>query len=57
MSLTFENLKDKLKQVDEVSLLEKLEIYSDDIVDRFEDKIEEQFEELEQEFEEPDDNE
>lgn len=55
MALTLEDLKDRLKQVDEVSLLEKLEIYSDDIVDRFEDKIEEQFEELEQEFNEEQD--
>lgn len=52
MPLTFEEVKDKLKEVDEISLLEKLEIYSDDIVDRFEDKIEEQLEQLLLDFEE-----
>lgn len=50
MSLTFEEVKDKLKEIDEITLLEKLEIYSDDIVERFEDKIEERLEQLEEEF-------
>lgn len=38
--LTFEQLDD-LKKVDEVSLLELLEVSSEDIVDMFPDKIEE----------------
>jgi len=40
MSLTLEDVKDKLKQLDETSLLEILEITSEEIVDRFVDKIE-----------------
>jgi len=51
MTITNEELKEKLKSIDEVSLLEKLEIYSDDIVDRFDDKIEDKWEQLVLEFE------
>jgi hypothetical protein len=40
MSLTFEDVKEKLKKLDEVTLLEILEISSEEIVERFEDKIE-----------------
>ena len=46
MNLTFEELKEKLQRVDEVTLLELLEIRSDDIVERFEDYIEEQQDKL-----------
>lgn len=51
MNITFEELKEKLQRVDEVTLLELLEICSDDIVDRFEDFIEEQQEKLMREIE------
>lgn len=51
MTLTFEELKEKLQNVDEVTLLELLEIRSDDIVERFEDFIEEQQEKLMREIE------
>ena len=51
MNLTFEELKEKLQRVDEVTLLELLEIRSDDIVERFEDFIEEQQEKLMREIE------
>lgn len=51
MNITFEELKEKLQRVDEVTLLELLEIRSDDIVDRFEDFIEEQQEKLMREIE------
>lgn len=51
MNLTFEELKEKLQSVDEVTLLELLEIRSDDIVERFEDFIEEQQEKLMREIE------
>jgi len=54
MTITNEELKEKLKSIDEVSLLEKLEIYSDDIVDRFDDKIEEKWEQLILDFDEGD---
>lgn len=51
MSLTLNDLKEKLKQIDEISLLEILDITSEDIVENFEDKIEEKMEELCEEFE------
>lgn len=40
MSLTFEELKEKLKRLDEITLLELLDISSDDLVERFYDIIE-----------------
>jgi ribosome assembly protein YihI (activator of Der GTPase) len=54
MPLTLTELEEKLKQIDEITLLERLEISSEDIVDRFEDRIEERFEQFEIEFEEDD---
>lgn len=41
MTITFKELTDHLKSLDEITLLEKLEISSEEIVDRFEDRIEE----------------
>ena len=40
MSLTTEDINDRLRQVSEIDLLEILEITSEDLVDRFQDKIE-----------------
>ena len=40
MNLTFEELKEKLKRLDEVTLLELLNIDSNDLVERFYDIIE-----------------
>jgi len=37
---TLEDIKDKLKQLDEVTLMEVLEITSEDLVERFVDRIE-----------------
>jgi hypothetical protein len=51
MNITFDELKEKLQRVDEVTLLELLEIRSDDIVERFEDYIEEQQDKLMREIE------
>lgn len=51
MNITFEELKEKLQRIDEVTLLELLEIRSDDIVERFEDFIEEQQDKLMREIE------
>ena len=51
MNLTFEELKEKLHRVDEVTLLELLEIRSEDIVERFEDYIEDRQEQLLKEIE------
>jgi hypothetical protein len=39
-NITFEELKEALKRLDEVSLLELLGIQSDDLVERFDDVIE-----------------
>ena len=50
MPLTFEELKEKLKQIDEVSLLEVLEISSEDIVEKFDEKINYLYDDLVAEF-------
>lgn len=52
MSLTMQDIKDRLSQQDEVSIMEILHISSKDLVERFEDRIEEQQEELEEELQE-----
>ena len=57
MSLTFEDIRERLKRLDEITLLEVLEISSEDIVDRFQDKIEDKLDELEPELEDLDDEE
>lgn len=44
--LTFHELKERLKQLDEISLMEELDISSEDLVDRFQDHIEAKFERL-----------
>jgi len=50
--LTLEDIKDKLKQLDEVTLMETLEITSEDLVERFVDRIEQQQDTLENDFDE-----
>ena len=50
-SLILEDLKDRLKKIDEISLLEVLEIDSEMLVDRFIDIIEDKQDELEEELE------
>ena len=51
MSLTLEELQDKLMaNYDPDDLLEFLELSSEEILDRFEDKVIKRFEQLEQEF-------
>ena len=40
MPLTDEEIKERLKQLDEISLLEILEISSEDIVEKFSERIE-----------------
>ena len=44
---TLRDISRKLKKYDEETVVELLDITSEDIVDRFEDKIEERFEEIE----------
>ena len=53
MALTLEELKDRLKQLDEVILVDVLQLESEDIVNRFEDVIERNFYNLEMQLEEP----
>jgi hypothetical protein len=48
------DLIEKLKYVDEISLLEILDISSEDIVDRFSDIIEEKYDLLAPEYDEQD---
>ena len=55
MTITFEELKQQLKRLDEVTLLEVLDIASEDIVNRFQDLIEERYDELIEEFPEEED--
>jgi hypothetical protein len=53
MALTLEELKGRLKQLDEVILVDVLQLESEDIVNRFEDVIERNFYNLEMQLEEP----
>lgn len=48
--ITTEELKEKLKRLDEVTLVETLELTSEDIVERCNDLIEQQYETLERQF-------
>jgi hypothetical protein len=49
--LTLEDVKERLSRFDEVTLLEVLNVSSEDIVDRFEDYILNKVEELSKELE------
>ena len=51
MTLTLVDIENRLKQLDEVTLLELLEISSEDLVDRFIDVIEENADKLQGEVE------
>ena len=51
MPLTYHELKEHLKRIDEISLLEILDISSEELVERFADIIEDKYEELREEFE------
>lgn len=44
--LTLEELKERLAGLDEVTLMELLDIHSDELVEAFEDKIEEEQDKL-----------
>ena len=46
MALTFKDICDKLEKLDEITLLEVLDISSEEIIGKFQDKIEDNFEEL-----------
>jgi hypothetical protein len=48
MPLTLEEIKERMKRWDELTLLEELNIRSEDLVERFDDYIEDQADRLEQ---------
>lgn len=51
MPLTLEEIKEELKKVNEVDLLEILDLTSEDLVDRFADIIEDRIDWISPEFE------
>ena len=46
MALTFVDLCDELKKLDETNLLELIDISSEEIINKFQDKIEDNFDHL-----------
>jgi len=50
--LTLTDVFEKLKRLDELTLLEILEISSEEIVDRFQDLIEDKYDQLSEELDE-----
>jgi hypothetical protein len=50
VSLTLDELKERLSMLDEITLLELLNIHSDELVERFEDLIEDKQDKLEKEI-------
>ena len=50
MALTIPDIKEKLKLLDEITLLEMLNIHAEELVDRFSDIIEDQADQLEEEI-------
>ena len=48
MALTLEEVKERMKRWDELSIIEELDIQSNELVERFEDYIEDQVDRLEQ---------
>ena len=51
---TFEEICENLIKIDEITLMEILDIISDDFVSRFKDKIEEKIEDFEDDLEDDD---
>lgn len=52
MSLTLRDIMERLGRLDEITLLEVLDITSEEIIERFADKIEDRFNELESDLDE-----
>jgi ribosome assembly protein YihI (activator of Der GTPase) len=57
MALTILDLFDKLKRLDEISLMEILGITAEELVDRFEDRIEAMFDQLVDEIDDTEEDE
>jgi hypothetical protein len=53
--ITLADLINHLKRIDEISLLEVLNINSEEIIDRFIDKIEDNYDKLKEDFENEED--
>ena len=53
---TFEEICEQLKETDEITLLEQLDISSEEIVERFKDLIEENLEFFQQDLEDDEDD-
>lgn len=56
MNLTYNELLQELKEMDEISLLELLDVNSNDIVDAFDDHIMEMQDELRRKFSDEEEN-
>lgn len=54
MSLTIHDLFDRLKELDELSVLEILNLTSEDLVNKFQYEIEDKFDDLIEKFEDED---
>ena len=54
MTMTINELFDRLKELDELSILEILNISSEELVDKFQFEIEDKYDELSVEFEDED---
>lgn len=50
MSFTIEDLKEKLRQTDELTVLELLDLTSEELIDLLTDQIEEKYDELAEYF-------
>lgn len=54
MTLTLYELQEKLKEIDEISILEILNITTEDLIDNFGDKIEQKYDDLIKDFNDED---
>lgn len=54
MSLTINELFERLKELDEISILEILNISSEDLIDKYQDEIESRFDDLLEKFDDED---
>lgn len=54
MSLTINELFDQLKELDEISILEILNISSEELIEKFKDEIEDKFDDLLEKFDDED---
>ena len=50
--ITLEEYKNELKEYDQMEIVDRLEITSEDLVDRFDDRVEDKYNEIEDDDEE-----